>query len=212
MAEQTDVSIARSARIMRIARANTLIAIVLTSIDVVHIDAVLDQLEALRLTRRQIICLWSHHADADKARFIALVMAEPPTSCPKATGEEDGADVGCNWERIADESHIFGPPKAAAEEECAFAGCDEPATASCGRCYLVRYCSPMCQRRDWARHGPECQKTIKALEMAATYGREYARRIFRNTLRVSDAQFERLWVTHSTSQHRTCATDTNDPA
>lgn len=199
-------------RIMNISRSNTLIAALLAGIGPDKQPAILDKLDALRPSKRQILCIWRHHCGSSTPSFIDFItmLAELPCLCP-ATEPCPGI-----WDVRgvpADETHIFGPPKLASEQDCAFAECDDAAIASCSRCYLVRYCSPLCQRLDYGRHRAECKKTVASVETLSKYGRDYARRAIKNLLKVSDVQFDKLWakVVIANPQCSTADGNTRDP-
>jgi hypothetical protein len=185
-------------RIMSISGRNTLVAVILANLGE-QTEMVIAKIESLKLRKCQIVCIWSHFCDANKLKFIEyiLAMTSLPKECPRGIADENREP--CNWEPKSrpDESHIFGPELLPSEKDCAMTDCDTPATATCSRCYTVRYCSALCQRLDWKRHATECKKVTKAIAMVAPYGIEYARRVIRNNIRISDAQFDRLWQSHT---------------
>jgi hypothetical protein len=174
------------ARIMKLAKMNTLAATVLTTLPADRAEEVITRLEELKIKKNYIACIWTHMCESEASAFIEMVVGldARPTSCAR----------GCDWSiKQVDESHIFGELKLPADHLCAMADCESTASLSCSRCYLVKYCTPLCQRLDWPRHKSECKKTLAALALAAKYGKEYTRRAFKNSLAISDTQFDRLW-------------------
>jgi hypothetical protein len=51
------------------------------------------------------------------------------------------------------------PPPPSITDECAHCGCDSagvPILRRCLGCYVVKYCSPACQKSGWRKHKPAC--------------------------------------------------------
>lgn len=184
MQSATDQSL--HARIMDIAKDNTMAAIILTGVDADNVSRVLDILEKFQINREMINCIWSHVVNRDRAAFDKYVssMAMRPAGCGH----------GCVWPPIAkDESAIFGPAAKPSFRDCAMSECEVPSQYYCGQCYCVRYCGALHQRLDWTRHKSECKATIESVKLLAAYGDAYARRALKNHISISDECFIRLW-------------------
>lgn len=174
------------ARIMDIAKDNTMAAIILTGIDAAIVSRILDVLEKFQFTREMVNCVWLHVAKRDRTLFDDYILG--------LTVRPAGCGHGCIWPvPVKDESNIFGPEAKPSFRDCAMAECEVSSNYYCGRCYCVRYCGPLHQRLDWNRHKSECAATIESVTMLMKYGEAYTRRAIKNHISISDECFARLW-------------------
>jgi hypothetical protein len=178
-----------AARIMGIAKDNTLAAIILTGIAHDKVGHVLAKIEEFKITREMIICFWTHVCGRDRDAFDTYVMS--------LTERPEGCAAGCIWEPPKkDESAIFGQAEKVSFHDCAMADCEIPSKYFCSGCYCVRYCSQLCQKNDRARHRAECDNTVKAVRLLKSHGEIYAKRMIKNIISINDASWSRLWAKH----------------